>query len=391
MKPRTVKVFGGLQINYASQIMHDLILQLGRFSKTNRPILILGETGTGKEALARLVHKRSPRKDKPFIAINAAELSDKIAVSELFGHERGAFSGAVKSTKGIFRTAHGGTLFLDEVGDLPLTVQARLLRVLQVGEVRPVGGTTSKVVDVRIVAATNRDLYGMVSEGKFRQDLLARLAFHVVYVPRLDQRAEDVLLIAKQILKSMTPKAALSRSAQAALLIHDWPENVRELEKAVISAHANKTAERKTISGADLAPFLPLGIPPFASLAQAHQFRILRYLHQAPSDGVPRAKILTDLGIPDGSSMRAFSRLVEMNLVSSDRSDTTTYSLSPTLRSQLLSNVHEQQKWEQVVTTELPRIGQLVQGGSASPEQRLALMHLVTPKVLDAPELAGEE
>jgi DNA-binding NtrC family response regulator len=199
------------------------------------PILVLGETGVGKELVARELHERSGRTG-PFVPVNCATLPRELADSELFGHAAGAFTGAVAPRGGLFAEAHGGTLFLDEIGELPEAVQPKLLRALAVGEVRSVGRAQATQVDVRVIAATHRDLAGDVARGAFRADLYARLAGWVLQVPPLRDRRDDILELVRGVLDRRGGRLAVSCRAAEALLLHDWPYNVRELEHALEAA-----------------------------------------------------------------------------------------------------------------------------------------------------------
>jgi transcriptional regulator with GAF, ATPase, and Fis domain len=198
------------------------------------PVLVLGETGVGKEVIAHEIHRRSGRTGA-FIAVNCAAISPLLAESELFGHVAGAFTGATRAADGLFVAADGGTLFLDEVGELPADLQPKLLRALANAEVRAVGATVARRVDVRIVAATLRDLDGKVAEDSFRADLLNRLSGWQIKVPALRQRREDVVVIAAGIL-ARRQAPSLSADAAEALVLHDWPGNVRELERVIAAA-----------------------------------------------------------------------------------------------------------------------------------------------------------
>ena len=209
-----------------------------RFAASESPVLITGETGTGKELFARALLLMSRREDKPFLCVNCAQyLGEQLIASELFGHKRGSFTGAVAEHRGVFEAANKGTVFLDEIGDLPLAAQAMLLRTLSEREVVPVGGTTPRRVDVRIVAATSRNLDQMVTEGKFRADLYYRLKCLPVEVPPLRQRGEDWELIADYYLDRLGTgdhgRKRLSREAIRVLRTHPWPGNVRELRSSV--------------------------------------------------------------------------------------------------------------------------------------------------------------
>lgn len=219
----------------ASSLMQGVVAQARRFSNANVPVLVLGETGTGKELLARLVHRSSPRRNGPFLAVNCAAIPASLMEAELFGHEKGAFTGATGERQGLFESATGGTLFLDEIGELEPQLQAALLRVLQEKTIRRVGSSTERTVDVRVVAATHRDLERMVDENRFRRDLLFRLNVACVRIPPLRDRHEDILPLARLFVQRAATEFGLewngmSRSAEKSLLRHAWPGNVRELE-----------------------------------------------------------------------------------------------------------------------------------------------------------------
>ncbi len=216
--------------------MRELHVRLDRLQKTELPVLVTGESGTGKELVARIVHDESPRARGPFVAVNCGALSESLLESELFGHVRGAFSGAHRDAPGLFTVAHGGTLLLDEVGEMSLGMQTKLLRVLQEGEVRPVGGERARKVDVRVIAATHRALERMVEAGSFRQDLYYRLHVLPVHVPPLRVRGDDTLLLARALLAEVAPKKRLSPEAAAWLVAQPWPGNVRELRAVIESA-----------------------------------------------------------------------------------------------------------------------------------------------------------
>nr|WP_295431274.1 sigma-54 dependent transcriptional regulator [uncultured Thiodictyon sp.] len=212
--------------------------QLAQVAPYDVPVLLTGESGTGKELFARALHYNSPRADKPFVAENCAALADDILESELFGHERGAFTGAVNARIGLFEQADGGTIFLDEIGEVSAAFQVKLLRVLQEGEVRPVGSNRRRRVDVRVVAATNRDLYRERRAGRFREDLYYRLAGLCLHLPPLRDRRVDIPLIARAILEELVETLGkgcrgITDEAMAGLQAYDWPGNVRELRNEV--------------------------------------------------------------------------------------------------------------------------------------------------------------
>ncbi len=226
-----------------SAAMRKTLALVQRAARSRASVLLCGETGTGKEVLARTIHARSPRAARPFVAINCAAFPETLLESELFGHVKGAFTGADRDKKGLFETAQGGTLFLDEVGEMPLSLQAKLLRVLQERELRPVGGTRARPVDVHLVAATNRQLRAEIAAKRFRADLYYRLAVFPITVPPLRERPEDVLPLCTHFLslhgaREGKPGCTLTAEATSLLLAHGWPGNVRELENEVQRALA---------------------------------------------------------------------------------------------------------------------------------------------------------
>lgn len=226
-----------------------------RVASTSVSVMLLGASGTGKELLAQGLHDASNRADKPFVAINCAAIPENLLESELFGHEKGAFTGAVKTTEGKIESANGGTLFLDEVGDIPLPLQVKLLRFLQERTIERIGGRKAIAVDTRIVCATHQNLEAMIGEGTFREDLFYRLAEIVVRIPGLAERHGDAVLLAKAFLKrfsaEMNPAVTgFAPDALTAIDAHDWPGNVRELENRV--KRAVIMADGKLVSAADL-------------------------------------------------------------------------------------------------------------------------------------------
>lgn len=220
-------------------IMQDLKDSVRKVAKTNSNVLIMGESGTGKELFAHSIHAGSMRKKAPFVCVNCGSIPEQLIESELFGYEEGAFTGARKGGKmGLFAAAHGGTIFLDEIGELPLPMQVRLLRVLQDREIQRVGSNVREKVNVRVVAATNRNLYQMVKKGEFRSDLYYRLNVVTLHLPLLRERKEDLPLLIRMILSKISKKENLgaieiSREAMDHLLRYDWPGNVRELENVL--------------------------------------------------------------------------------------------------------------------------------------------------------------
>ncbi len=221
----------------ASRPMSAVFDLLERVAPSDVPILILGETGTGKEAVARAIHDQSPRAARTFLAENCAAVPANLLESELFGHVRGAFTGAVADRAGHFVVADGGTVFLDEIGDMPLVMQSKLLRVLQEGEVRPVGSNELRRVDVRVVAATNKDLTAMCAEKTFREDLFFRLNVITIELPPLREREGDVAILAAHFVARASAELGrelrLDEGALAALEAWSWPGNVRELENEI--------------------------------------------------------------------------------------------------------------------------------------------------------------
>lgn len=285
--------------------MKLVLSELQQVAGSDVTVLLLGETGTGKELLARALHERSRRAARPFVPVNCAALPEHLVESEMFGHERGSFTGAHARKVGRFELAHRGTLFLDEIGDLPLNAQAKLLRVLQDGEVHRVGSTHPVKVDVRVVAATNQDLSARVSERKFREDLFYRLSVFPIRIPPLRDRAEDIPLLAAHLAEECAKRMGksmkgIAQDALAALTSYPWPGNVRELqnviERAVILAtHGLITADQislnriasptlsEPISAVDSAvPFPPPARETSPStLADAERVAIIRALRQA--------------------------------------------------------------------------------------------------------------
>lgn len=220
--------------------MRDLIERVKAFAPTKATVLILGENGTGKELVAKAIHTNSPRKNKPFVAMNCAALNENLLDDEMFGHEPGAFTGGDRLRKGRFEYANGGTLFLDEIGDMPPALQAKLLRVLENGEVSRIGSNETIKVDVRLVAATNRDLEQMIKEGKFRQDLYYRLRVGLLRIPPLRQRAKDIVLLTTHFLEEFSRRHGkkvpkVSNAVWSALKSYAWPGNVRELRNQIES------------------------------------------------------------------------------------------------------------------------------------------------------------
>src|SRR5215467_10617800 len=257
----------------SSSKIQDVMRMVARLKDTRTPVLITGESGTGKELVARAIHFRGSFAQRPFVAVDCGSLVPTLIESELFGYEKGAFTGANKSKEGLFQAASGGTIFLDEIGELPMEMQAKLLRVLQEKEVRPVGSNQKVKVDVRVIAATNRDLETAYKEGKFRKDLYFRLNVVTLHLPPLRERRSDIAALMHYFLDRFAPGKTLSVSpaAMKCMLQYDWPGNVRELENCIERAVA--LGSQEMIDLADLPPALraqqesELTVPPIAGAA----------------------------------------------------------------------------------------------------------------------------
>ena len=246
--PSLPAVDGRVNMIGVSRVLQEVFKIVGRVAQTDAPVLVTGESGTGKELVARAVHEYSPRRKAEMVAINCGAIPENLLESELFGHEKGAFTGAVAKRAGRFEQCDSGTLFLDEIGDMPASVQVKLLRVLQDGTFSRVGGNETLSSDVRIVAATNKDLAHEVSQGNFREDLYYRLNVVEINLPPLRQRPEDVPLLAEFFLQRLARKQGMARmrlsgEAVEALQKHRWPGNVRELENTIARACALSTSD----------------------------------------------------------------------------------------------------------------------------------------------------
>ena len=243
---RALKVSGTVDVeeDWAAEIitrnaaMKEVMQQAKMVAATDARVLITGESGTGKELLAKAIHSASARHNKPFTAINCSAMAENLLESELFGHEKGAFTGATRSHEGLFQAAEGGTLMLDEIGDMPMRLQVKLLRVLQEHQVRPVGSTEAKQIDVRVISATHRDLQELMREGRFREDLYYRLNVVNIKLPTLDQRKEDIPLLVAHFLQQIAAEADQERKVYAPeavemLVTAEWPGNIRQLYNVV--------------------------------------------------------------------------------------------------------------------------------------------------------------
>ena len=287
----------------SSPRIQDVLRLVGRLKDTRTPVLITGESGTGKELVARAIHFRGPFAKRPFVAVDCGALVPTLIESELFGYEKGAFTGALKSRSGLFQAAHGGTIFLDEVGELPQEMQAKLLRVLQEKELRPVGSDESVKVDVRVIAASNRDLDAAYRSGAFRKDLYFRLNVVTVHVPPLRERKSDIPSLVRCFLDRYAPEASLTVTAAAmnGLLQYDWPGNIRELENCVERAVALRNHDR--IDVGDLPSALcqaqvsaaasePVALPAPTDLEHLERVTIQRVFEQVGGDKMLAGRML---------------------------------------------------------------------------------------------------
>src|SRR5215467_11287232 len=240
----------------SSSKIQDVLRMVARLKDTRTPVLISGESGTGKELVARAIHYRGALAKRPFVAVDCGSLVPTLIESELFGYEKGAFTGAIRSKDGLFQSAHGGTIFLDEIGELSMEMQAKLLRVLQEKEVRPVGSNQKVKVDVRVIAATNRDLEAAYKEGRFRKDLYFRLNVVTLQLPPLRERRSDIPALVHYFLDKFAPGKviAISPAANKCMLQYDWPGNVRELENCIERAVA--LGSQDSVELEDLPPAL---------------------------------------------------------------------------------------------------------------------------------------
>mgnify|MGYP001230770317 CR=1 FL=1 len=283
-----------------SPAMQQVLRRVARIAPTDASVLLTGESGTGKEVVARAIHDASDRRGKRFVAINCAALPPDLLESELFGHARGAFSGAAGARRGLFEEAHGGTLFLDEIGELPAGLQAKLLRALQEGEVRRVGENEPVLVDVRVIAATNCDLPGLVAQKLFREDLYYRLKVFALELPPLRERREDVLPMARGFLAEEKRELRFSPRAEAVLVAWHWPGNVRELRNAV--RHGAVLAEGKWVEAEDLPPELlrAAPVPPMPNAAAADDTMVTPWWMAASGAGLREAPRAVAAPVPAG-------------------------------------------------------------------------------------------
>jgi two-component system response regulator PilR (NtrC family) len=289
----------------ASPAMEKLKQTIRTVASTNSTILIYGESGTGKELVARAVHVCSPRATESFVSVNCGAFPETLLESELFGYVKGAFTGANQNKRGLFEVADGGTIFLDEISEMTVTMQVKLLRVLQERSLRPVGGTSEIAVDVRVIAATNRDLDKLVAEGSFREDLYYRLSVIPIRVPPLRERREDIALLVNHFLKRYAPAAGksilrINSQSLAALCDYEWPGNVRQLENTVERAVALETGE-------ELHAELPAERPRARAAAAA-----------AGAEGFPpSAPMASGTVLPEGVDMEKYVAQIERSLLQS--------------------------------------------------------------------------
>jgi DNA-binding NtrC family response regulator len=283
--------FLGVPAVLESPAIREVLALAQRVAGSNIAVLITGETGSGKEIVARAIHHFSLRCGRPWVDINCGALPDQLMESELFGHEKGAFSGADTAKPGLFEMANGGTLFLDEVGELDARMQVKLLRVLDGAPYYRIGGQKKVVVDVRIVAATNQELEQQIAAGRFRSDLFHRLNQFRIRIPPLRERADDIIPLAEYFLKQHSPKAVLCPDAQEALRRYSWPGNVRELRNAL--AHATIAAQDYEIHASDL----PIRNTPLAAQPASNGVLAL--------DGIERDAIMEALGRTGGHHQKA--------------------------------------------------------------------------------------
>src|SRR5262245_1235829 len=300
-----------------SSAIHEVLGLVGRVAPSTSTVLISGETGTGKELVARAIHAASPRHDELFVAVNCASLSEGVLESELFGHRRGAFTGAIEARKGLFEVADGGTLFLDEVSETTRGLQAKLLRVLQEGEIRPVGDNRSYPVDVRVIAATNRRLEDEMRAERFRDDLYFRLAVFPIHIPPLRQRPEDIPILARHLVRRIATQLRKSigdptPEAIEHLVRHPFPGNVRELanelERAILLAEPGAPISEDLLSDHVLES-AAAGVPPGRLQAATDDFERQQILAALERAGGVKTRVAEELGISYRGLMKKLRRL----------------------------------------------------------------------------------
>lgn len=286
LKKELVKEYSFQNMVGNSQAMHAIYDMVKRVSQTPTNVLITGESGTGKEVVAKAIHYNGPLKDRPFVTVNCGAIPENLMESEMFGHKKGSFTGAVADKAGLFEVADGGTLFLDEVGELPLTIQVKLLRAIQERVIRRVGATEDNKVDVRIIAATNRNLEEMVQKGGFRQDLFYRLNVINIKTPGLRERRDDIPLLANHFLKKYNERlnkniGAISADAMEILKKYDYPGNVRELENMI----------ERTVALEGGATILPESLPPMVNTSSGRKMASSNEI-EIGDDGVDLDKVM---------------------------------------------------------------------------------------------------
>ncbi|MGK5085926.1 sigma-54 dependent transcriptional regulator [Bdellovibrionota bacterium FG-2] len=274
-----------------SAAVKELLHMISRVSGNKANILVIGESGTGKELIARMIHDSGPLKDKPFVPINCGAIPENLIESELFGHKKGSFTGAIAEKAGLFETANGGTLFLDEIGELPLAMQVKLLRALQEKTIRKVGGTDDQKVDARIIAATNRNLESGVAKGTFREDLYYRLNVITIKSPPLRERAGDIPLLARTFLQRVAQKynktiEGIDDLTLTLLCNYAWPGNIRELQNIIERAATLETGSKLSINSLP-AHLIPAVMPP-----------VLPPTSSQPASVSPDTTLATDIRIP---------------------------------------------------------------------------------------------
>jgi DNA-binding NtrC family response regulator len=287
--------------------MRVLFDTLERVAGANATVIILGESGSGKELVANAIHQLSERRQRPFIAVNCGALPETLIESELFGHERGSFTGAARTHRGCFERANGGTLFLDEITEMPVDMQVRLLRVLESGRFSRVGGDAEIAADVRVIAASNRDLRAAVASGKLREDLMYRLCVIPVSIPPLRERGDDTLLLADMFLEQLNDEHNTSKQftaeARQAIAAYRWPGNVRELKNVVHRAHVLSDTEVDVDTGAEfVAPLAASAAQPRPDATAGNEIRIRV---GTSLDNAERALIMATLRSLDGSKSKA--------------------------------------------------------------------------------------
>jgi PAS domain S-box-containing protein len=297
-----------------SDPLRRALREVQQVAETDSTVLLLGETGTGKELFARAIHASSRRRDRPLIRVNCAAIPAQLMESEFFGHERGAFTGATARREGRFALADGGTIFLDEIGELPLELQAKLLRVLQEGELEPVGSSHTRKVDVRVLAATNRDLLEMAKQGKFREDLYYRLNVFPLRIPPLRERGGDVLLLARDFIRHFSqrmgkPLLPLAADQERRLRAYPWPGNVRELQNVIERAVITSRDGRLDLDRA-LPESAPAAVPEASQAADEQRIHTVQELESLERDNIVRALDACDWRI---AGERGAARLLGMN------------------------------------------------------------------------------